>query len=99
MFPVVKALDDSLWLAVETDFSIVIHPEAELDGIADILQSYIDAGDIPNGTNEALAQFVLNHRGQEVTAWSMFPDFFKNRSKDKAAMIAQGLLADADTIS
>ena len=97
MFPTVRALDDSLWLQVETAFSVPVHPDAALDGIADILQPWIDAGYLPADTNTQLAALVESLRGQRLTVYDAFPQLFKDMSKTHAEMITAGLLAAPQT--
>ncbi len=97
MFPTVRALDDSLWLQVETTFSVPVHPDAVLDGIADILQPWIDQGHLPADTNTQLAALVESLRGQRLTVYDAFPQLFKDMSKTHAEMITAGLLAEPQT--
>lgn len=97
MFEVVTALDDgSLWLMVDTTFTIRVHPDAVLDGIADILQPWIDSGHLPADTNEVLAAFVESKRGQDLTVYEAFPQLFKDMSLTTAQMIAAGKLANPE---
>lgn len=93
MFGWVSATDGSKWLEVDTDFSILIHPNAELDGIADILQPWIDSGHLPAETSAQLAAFVESKRGQSLTVYDAFPPFFKEASKTREEMQNLGLLA------
>lgn len=94
MFECVLALNGSRWLVVDTVFSIVLHPEAELGSIADILQPWIDAGHLPADTNAQLAALVESLRGQSLVVYDAFPQLFKNMSKTLSEMIAAGLLAE-----
>jgi hypothetical protein len=84
------------WLEVDTEFTIIVHPEAVLDGIADILQPWIDEGYLPADTNINLAAFVESKRGQSLTVYDAFPDLFKQMSKTREEMIDEGLLPDPD---
>lgn len=93
MFRPVQATDGKMWLEVETDFQIVIHPDAVLGDIGPILQAYEDAGDLPAGTVSGLEAYVLAHRGQLVTVYDVFPDFFKAGALDWQGMIDAGWLA------
>ena len=96
LFPWITALDGSLWLAVETEYSILVHADAVLDGIADILQPFIDAVPplLPADTNEVLAAYIEANRGGVITVYSAFPQFFKDQSLDLAGMIAAGKLSE-----
>lgn len=95
MFEVSTALDDgSRWLMVDTTFTIRVHEQAVLDGIADILQPWIDSGHLPADTNDVLAALVESKRGQDLTVYEAFPQFFKDMSLTTAQMIAAGKLAN-----
>lgn len=96
MFSSIVVLDGSRWLAVDTAFSIRVHPDAELGGIADILQPYITAGYLPADTNEGLAAIVTAMRGQRLTVYDAFPAFFKAVSQTRDQMTARGLLPSPD---
>jgi len=88
MFEVITALDDgALWLLVDTTFTIRVHAEAVLDGIADILQPWIDDGSLPADTNDNLAALIESMRGQDLTVYDAFPQLFKDMSMTTAEMI------------
>lgn len=80
------------WLVVETDYEIPVHPLAELNGIADIIRPWIDAGNLPADTNATLAALIESKRGGRLVPWQAFPQFFKDQAKTYAQMIAAGLL-------
>lgn len=84
------------WLEVDTTFAIRVHAEAELDGIADILQPWIDDGFLPANTNTVLAAFIESKRGQSLTVYDAFPQLFKDMSKTPAEMIADGWLPNPE---
>lgn len=94
LFGWVTALDGSRWLVVPTDYSINVHPNAVLNGTADILQPWIAAGDLPADTNTILAALVESLRGQRLVVYDAFPQIFKNKSLDRKGMIDAGLLAE-----
>ena len=93
LFPWVTALDGALWLLVETSYEITVHAEAELDGIADILQPFIDGGHLPADTNTQLAALIESKRGEVLVVYEAFPPFFKDQAKTQQQMIDAGLLA------
>ena len=97
LFGWVNALNASLWLMVDTEYEISVHAEAELGGIAAILQPWIDAGQLPADTNTQLAALIESKRGQRLTVYDAFPQFFKNMSNTHEQMIAAGLLAEPNT--
>ena len=82
------------WLVVDTTFTIPVHAEAELDGIADILQPWITEGYLPPDTNATLAAFIESKRGQMLTVYDAFPQRFKDLSKTQQEMVDAGLLAN-----
>lgn len=96
MFPWIDDLQTPAkrWLVVDTTFAIPVHPEAVLDGIADVLQPWIDGGYLPADTNTELAVFVESKRGQNLTVYDAFPQFFKDQSKTYAEMVAAGFLTE-----
>ncbi len=96
MFPWVDDLQvpSKRWLVVETTYTIPVHADAELNGIADILQPWIDTGHLPADTNDVLAAFIESKRGQDLTVYDAFPQFFKDQSKTYAEMIAAGFLTE-----
>jgi hypothetical protein len=96
MFPWIDDLQTppKRWLIVDTEFTIPVHPEAVLDGVADVLQPWIDGGHLPADTNTVLAEFVESKRGQNLVVYDAFPQFFKDLSKTYAEMIAAGFLTE-----
>jgi hypothetical protein len=103
LFGSVVDLHGEKWLMVDTTLSLPIHPDAELNGIADILQPWIDGGHLPEDTNTTLAalveskrggRLVESKRGGRLVVYDAFPQLFKDMSKDHAEMIAAGLLAE-----
>lgn len=84
------------WLVVDPEFTILVHPEAELDGIADILQPWIDDGSLPSNTNAELAALIESKRGQMLTVYDAFPQVFKDLSKTHQEMIDAGWLANPE---
>lgn len=97
MFEVVTALDDgAMWLMVDTTFTIRVHQNAVLDGIADILQPWINDGSLPANTNEVLEAFVESKRGQDLTVYDAFPQIFKDMSLTTAEMIGANKIANPE---
>ena len=94
LFGWVNALDASRWLVVDTEYEISVHAEAELGGITDILQPWIDEGHLPADTNTQLAALIESKRGQRVVVYDFFPQLFKEMSKTHEQMVAAGLLAE-----
>jgi len=92
LFSWLTALDGTGWLVVDTEYTITIHPQAELGAIGDILQPWIDSGDLPADTNTQLAAMIEASKGQTLVVYDAFPQFFKDMSKTHEEMIAAGLL-------
>jgi len=82
LFPWVKALDDSRWLVVDTDFEINVHPLADTASIIAVLQPYEDSGALPAGTLEGLSAYVEANRGQKLVVYEAFPALFKLKDTD-----------------
>jgi hypothetical protein len=80
------------WLIVDTAFTIPVHAEAELGDIADILQPWIDSGQLPPDTNTNLAVYIEAMRGQMIIVYDAFPQLFKDMSKTYDEMVAAGFL-------
>jgi len=93
MFDSITCTDGSVWLEVDTTFDILVHAEAELDGIADVLQPWVDEGALPADTIPNLAAFVESKRGQNLVVWDAFPQFFKDQSKTREELVTIGLLS------
>lgn len=92
MFGWIDDLQGNRWLEVETTLEIPVHSEAVLDGIADILQPWIDSGNLPSDTNTQLASLVEGLRGQRLVVYNAFPQLFKDMSRTRAQMESLGLL-------
>jgi hypothetical protein len=94
LFGSVVDLHGEKWLMVDTTLSLPLHAEAELNGIADILQPWIDGGHLPEETNTNLSALVESKRGERLVVYDAFPQLFKDMSKTREEMIAAGLLAE-----
>jgi hypothetical protein len=93
---VVTALDGSVWLEIDDAAVVHVHESAVLDGIADILQPWIDSSSLPPDTNTVLAALIESKRGQMLTVYDAFPPLFKGMSLTTAEMIEQGKLANPE---
>jgi hypothetical protein len=94
MFGTVIDLHGESWLEVLEEFEIPVHTDAVLNGIADILQPWIDAGNLPADTNDQLAALIESKRGGQLVVWQAIPGLFKAMSKTRAQMVEAGLLAN-----
>jgi len=94
MFSPVTCLNGSVWLQVDTAFTITIHPLVELGDIAGIMQPWIDAGSLPKDENERLAAMIEDARGSRLNVYDSFPQLFRDQSKTRAELIALGLIKE-----
>ena len=94
MFGWTNDLNGQRWMKVHDDFSIIVHPDAELGGIAAILQPWIDAGHLPADTNTQLAAIIDSKRGQRLVVYDALPQLFKDMAKTHEQMVAAGLLEE-----
>lgn len=93
VFPSRTCLDGSVWLAVDTGFSIPVHPDAEIgEVIPAILQPWIDEGLIPSDTINDLDRIINLSRGKRLVLWDTFPLFFRQQAKTREELIEAGLL-------
>lgn len=92
LFGWISDLNGDRWLVVDTEYEINVHPDAVLDGIADILQPWIDSEDLPPDTNTQLAALVESTRGGRLVVWNAFPQLFKDMSKTAEELQALNLL-------
>ena len=83
--------DGSAWLCVDTETDVPVHAEAELDGIADILQPWIDDGLLPADTNAQLEALIESKRGDRLVVWEAFPQLFKDQSRTREELEALNL--------
>lgn len=90
LYGVREALDKSLWLEVDTELSIRIHPQASLATVAALLQPYVNDGRLPAGTLEVLSAYVEANRGLRIVVYKAFPDYFKSLALTEAQMVSQG---------
>ncbi|CAB4163643.1 hypothetical protein UFOVP806_34 [uncultured Caudovirales phage] len=94
LFGWVVATDRTRWLEVDTECQILVHPDAELGGIAEILQPWIDKGHLPADTNDELAALINRMRGKRFVIYDAFPQVFKDMSKTHDQMVSDGLLSE-----
>lgn len=90
MFGWIDDTQGNRWLEVHDDFSIIIHPEAELGNIAGILQPFIINNQLPIDILDNLNMLVSVSRGKRLIVWDAFPQLFKDLSKTYEQMIEEG---------
>jgi len=91
MFGIFVDTQGGSWLEALEEFDIPVHPDANVDSIAAILQPWIDSGDLPADTNENLALLIEASKGQRLIVYDVFPQFFKDQSKSREDLIELGL--------
>ena len=92
LFSWVDDIQGSRWLIVNPEFTILVHVDAELDGIVAILQPWNDQGHLPTDTIAQLTALIERSRGGLLTVYDAFPQLFKDMSKSYAEMIELGHL-------
>ena len=98
LFGWIDDLQGDRWLVVDPAYEIPVHPLAELNGIADILQPWIDQGHLPADTNTELAALVESKRGSTLVVYDAFPVLFKSMSKTRVEMVDAGLLTEVTSL-
>lgn len=100
LFGWVTDLHGEGWLVANDQYSMKIHPAAVMDKINVLLQPWIDAGTLPDDTLAVLAATVEDHKasGEPLNVYGAFPQYFKDISKDRAAMITEGYLSNDPTL-
>jgi hypothetical protein len=96
LFGWIVATDGTTWLEVDTEFQIRVHVDAELGAIADILQPWIDAGELPTDTNAQLSTLLDSKRGKRLVVYDAFPQLFKDMGKTYEQMVSAGLLIESE---
>jgi hypothetical protein len=92
MFPIEVDKNGAVWLVVNDEFQIIVHPDAKLGRIADILQPWVDSGHLPADTIPNLAALVSSLAGKPLVVYSAFPQLFKDMSKSEEELAAEGLI-------
>jgi hypothetical protein len=91
LFPWMTDTRGNRWLAVDTAFTIRVHEEAVLGGIAPILQPWLDEGLLHADTNDELEALIVSQRGQPLVVYDAFPQLFKDQSKTREELQTAGL--------
>lgn len=88
------------WLVALDNAVVSVDPDAVLSEIGPILQPWIDNQTLPADTLEILAATVAAHAasGEPLNVYNAMPQYFKDISKDRAAMIAEGYLSTDPTL-
>lgn len=83
------------WLEAETDYTIRIHAEANLNKIATLMQPWVDEEILSSDDLIGLSDAVASHKasGEPLNVYDSFPQFFKDASKDRATMLSEGLIS------
>lgn len=84
------------WLEAETDYTVRIHPDANLDKLIALIHPWINEGILTTDDLTGLRDTVANHKVSEepLNVYGAFPQYFKDASKDRVTMIAEGLIDD-----
>lgn len=87
-----------LWLVALDGYEINIHFSAASGEIEEILQPFVDVGELADDTNTQQAALAASKRGLRLVVHEAFPQFFKDRSKTYEEMIATGLPAAPEVL-
>lgn len=91
LFSTVEAADKSLYLAVDTELTIRVHPLASFEAVSGYLQPYESAGALPAGTLAALSARVEALRGNRMVVYDEFPPLFKQPTAEHPEGVARTL--------
>lgn len=104
LFGRIMDLQGKEWIVAQDDFRIKVHADAKLNGIAGILQPWIDQALLPAETNNDLAKFIESKRGEWLVVYEAFPALFKLGTPDnptgvgrtRAQLVSEGRLNAPD---
>lgn len=99
LFPIVLLNDGTTCWEVDTEYSLPILEDAELNGIADLLRPWVGHG-ILQSDIDRLEELVLENRGKRLVVYRAFPPIFKLRDagnpsglgRTRAQLIEEGKL-------
>jgi hypothetical protein len=83
LFGTVTAKDGSVWLQVDTEMTVLVHPDADPTGIAVILEPFVVAGAITELELLEIFDLVEVCKGQQLNIWECFPQYWMNLAKEK----------------
>ena len=95
LFRVVEALDKSIWMMVDTEFSIPVHTQAELTAISGILQPLIDAKVLASDTLTVLQTKLDTSRGKRIRIFEAFPPEIQAAAMTEKQLIDAGRLTNS----
>lgn len=79
-----KAMSNgSVWLVVDTEFTIPVHQDADVTLIAEILEPFVEAEAITYLELIELFDLIEVTRGQELNIWESFPQYWMDLAKDE----------------
>lgn len=86
-------LKGDTWIELDDQREVYVNPQATLGEISQILQPFVDAGEVPPDTIMQLQALVDASRGTCIQIYPRFPQRFRDASLDYDQMIAAGRLA------
>jgi hypothetical protein len=84
--------DGSIWMVVDTDFTIPVHIDADSSPIIDILQPFVGSNNITAQELSSISNIVASSKGQKLNVWQSFPAYWKNLAKTREQLISAGLI-------
>lgn len=86
LFGTLRMSDASVWLVVDTEFTIPVHALADVTPIAEILEPFVEAGAIEYYDLIELFDLIEVTRGAELNIWESFPQYWMDLAKDEAEL-------------
>lgn len=83
MFGARTMTDGSVWLVVDTEFTIPVHALADVTPIAEILEPFVEVGAIEYYGLIELFDLIEVTRGQSLNVWESFPQYWMGLAHDE----------------
>jgi hypothetical protein len=91
-FGVIVDLHGDTWLEMDSCADMVLDAQADLAGITELMQAWVDDGLVPAETLGKLLALLESRRGELLFFHEAFPQVFKDQAKSRRQMIDEGLL-------
>jgi hypothetical protein len=92
MFQVITDLQGDTWMEMDSCEGMTLLPAADLGGLTEMVQPWIDDGLVPPDTLSKLLALLESRRGEFLFVHEAFPQVFKDLAKTRRQMIDEGLL-------
>jgi len=91
MFATKVMTDGSVWLQVDTNFTIPVHLDADIEPIIDILEPFVALNYIDNIDLQNLIDLIEVSKGNELNVFESFPQFWINSAKTENEIKTMGI--------